>query len=153
MNEEYFWAVFGLVWIFGWVVVWYLRRRAAERRSLALRELVHRERMAALERGVPLPEIPAEEEMTPAWLTPEAERMRALWLSRLALIAGCVSLFGGLGVCAGFYWAPDRGFYGMWTLGLMPALTGVGFLLYVLLASFGDRAREAAGRPARGAGS
>lgn len=130
-----FWALVALVWVFGWVAVWYLRRRAVESRSLKLRELVHRERMAAIEKGVPLPEIPAEEEADPVWLRSEAERMRAAWLRRTALILGLLFLFGGLGMCAGFYWAPDRGFNGMWTLGLIPAMSGLGLLLYAVLAS------------------
>ena len=28
MQEEFFWTAVGLVWIFGWVTVWYLRRRS-----------------------------------------------------------------------------------------------------------------------------
>ena len=142
MNEEFlwslygiFWAFLGLIWIFGWVAVWYLRRRAVENRSLKLRELLHRERLAAIEKGVPLPELPTEEEGDSVWLRPEAERMRAVWLRRSALILGLFFLFGGLGMCAGFYWAPDRGFHGMWTLGLIPAMAGIGLLLYVAVAA------------------
>jgi hypothetical protein len=136
MNPEYFWAAFGLIWIFGWVTVWYLRRRAIEARSLKLRELLHRERLAAMDKGVPLPEIPLEEEADPVWLRPEAERMRAAWLRRAALFLGLLFLFGGLGMAAGFYWAPDRGFHAMWTLGFIPTLSGGGLLLYAALASW-----------------
>lgn len=135
MRDEFFWSVIVLVWVFGWAILWYLRRKAVEARSLKLRELLHRERMAAIEKGVPLPEIPAEEEADPVWLRSEAERMRAAWLRRTALILGLLFLFGGLGMCAGFYWAPDRGFNGMWTLGLIPAMSGLGLLLYAVLAS------------------
>lgn len=133
MKDEYFWTVVGLIWVFGWVTVWYLRRRALEARALKLRELLHRERLAAIDKGVPLPEIPAEEEVTPTWLRPEGERVRAAWLRRLALILGCAALFSGIGMCLGFYWSPDRGFHVMWTLGLIPAMGGIGFLLYVFL--------------------
>ena len=135
MNAEYFWAAFGLVWIFGWVTVWYLRRRAIEARSLKLRELLHSERLAAIDKGVPLPEIPLDEEADPVWLRPEAERMRAAWLQRAALVLGLFFLFGGIGICAGFYWAPDRGFHDMWTIGMIPAMSGVGLLLYAVIAS------------------
>lgn len=134
MKEEFFWPLLVLIWVFGWVTVWYLRRRAVEARSLKLRELLHRERMAAIDKGVPLPEIPAEEAGDPAWLRPEAERMRAAWLQRLALAFGLAAVFTGIGMCAGFYWSPDPGFHVMWTLGLIPALGGIGFLLYALLA-------------------
>ena len=134
MYENVLWALVGLIWIFGWAIIWYLRRSRVESNALKLRDLLHRERLAAIEKGVPLPEIPAEEEADPLWLRPEAERMRALWLRRSALILGLLFLFGGLGMCAGFYWAPDRGFHGMWTLGFIPAMSGLGLLLYAAIA-------------------
>ncbi len=135
MKDEFFWSALGVIWIFGWTAFVYLRRRALDDRSVKLRELLHRERMAAIDKGVPLPEIPAEEEADPVWLRPEAERLRAAWLRRVALVLGLFFVFGGLGLCAGFYWAPDRGFHGMWTLGLIPAMSGIGLLLYALIAS------------------
>ena len=137
MKEEFFWAVIALVWVFGWVTVWYLRRRALEARSLRLRELLHHERLAAIDKGVPLPEIPAEEEVTPAWLRPEVERVRAAWLRRLALILGLTALFTGIGMGVGFHLSPDRGFHVMWSLGFIPALGGIGLLLYAFLAGRG----------------
>lgn len=135
MAHEFFWPLVVLVWIFGWATIWYLRRNAVESRSLKLRELLHRERMAALDKGVPLPEIPADEEVPPAWLRPEAERMRTAWLWRMALVLGLLALFTGIGMCAGFYWAPDRNFHAMWSIGMIPAMAGVGLLLYAALAS------------------
>ena len=32
MNDAFFWSSFGLVWIFGWVFVFYLFRRAEQNR-------------------------------------------------------------------------------------------------------------------------
>lgn len=58
MQEEFFWTTVVLVWIFGWATVWLIRRRAEEQRLLEMRKLLHQERMAAIEKGVPLPEIP-----------------------------------------------------------------------------------------------
>jgi len=135
MKDEFFWSLFALAWIFGWAMIWYLRRNAVESRSLKLRELLHSERMAAIDKGVPLPEIPADDDVTPAWLRPEAERMRAAWLQRMALILGLLALFTGIGMCVGFYWAPDRDFHIMWSLGFIPAMAGLGLVLYALIAS------------------
>lgn len=134
MKDEFFWSLLALAWVFGWATIWYLRRRAVEQRALRLRELLHSERMAAIEKGVPLPEIPADDDVDPVWLRPEAEQIRGVWLRRMALILGLLALFVGIGICAGFYWAPDRGFYGMWTIGFIPAMAGVGLLLYAAVA-------------------
>jgi hypothetical protein len=133
MRDEYFWAVIVLIWVFGWAVIWLLRRRAQEALTLKRREMLHRERLAAIEKGVPLPELP-EEEM-PEWLSVEADRVRALWLRRISLALGLVAITTGIGICLGFYGSPDRGFHGMWTLGLIPMLGGVGFLLFWWIAS------------------
>ena len=135
MYDGLLWATLGIAWVFGWAIIWYFRRKRVEANSLRLRELVHEERLAAIEKGVPLPEIPSEEEADPIWLRPEAERMRAAWLRRSALILGLFFLFGGLGMTAGFYYAPDRGFNAMWTLGFIPSMSGVGLLLYAAIAS------------------
>ena len=77
MRDEFFWTVVVLVWVFGWVTIWYLRKRAVESRAMKLRELLHSERMAAITNGVPLPEIPTEDEAIPGWVQPEAERLCA----------------------------------------------------------------------------
>jgi hypothetical protein len=133
MREEFFWSIFGLVWIFGWVAVWLWVQRTREDRKLKLREMLNRERLAAIEKGVPLPEIPPLDQ-DPIWLSPEAERVRTRWLRRVALLVGLLAITGGVGMCAAFYWAPDRGFHGMWTLGLIPLMAGVGLLLFCGLA-------------------
>lgn len=134
MGQEYFYVIVGLFWIFAWVGVWLVRRRAVEARALKMREMLHRERVAAIEKGVPLPELPVESEAVSTWLDPEAERLRSMWLKRVSLVMGFVFLFTGLGICAAFFWAPDQGFHGMWTIGMIPAMAGVGFLLYAAVA-------------------
>src|SRR4029453_17416801 len=54
--------MFSLFWVFGWVILllvaWHLRASRRERRQ----ERLHKERMAAMERGIPLPGRPADEE-------------------------------------------------------------------------------------------
>ncbi len=138
MRHEFFWSIFGLVWIFGWVGVWLLWQRTRENRKLKLREVLSRERLAAIEKGLPLPEIPPLDQ-DPVWLSPEAERVRAIWLRRVALLVGLLAVTVGIGMCAAFYWAPDRGFHEMWTLGLIPLMGGVGLLLFYGIAGVGVR--------------
>lgn len=133
MQNVYFWSVLSLFWVFGFAAFWLVRKRALEAKTMQLREMLHQERLMAIKEGVPLPEIPDLEEPLSAWLTLEAEQVRATWLRRLSLIVGLVAVTTGVGMCAAFYWAPDRGFHGMWTLGLIPMLAGVGFLLYCLI--------------------
>lgn len=139
MREEYFWAAFVLVWVFGWAIVWLRRRKAQEALVASRREMLHRERMAAMEKGLPWPEIPVEGEALPDWLSEEVERARARWLVRWSLVLGWVAVTTGIGICLGFYLAPDRGFRGMWTIGLIPFMGGVGFLIAAWAASRWER--------------
>jgi len=54
--------MFSLFWVFGWVILllvaWQLRSSRRERKV----ERQHKERMMAMEKGIPLPELPADEE-------------------------------------------------------------------------------------------
>jgi hypothetical protein len=53
---------FSLIWVFGWVILllvaWHMRSSRRQRQL----ELQHKERMMAMEKGIPLPELPAEED-------------------------------------------------------------------------------------------
>ena len=57
-NPEFFWALIGAAWVIACavicVVVWHLRGK----RKLEKLQIVHQERMKAMEKGVPLPEFP-----------------------------------------------------------------------------------------------
>lgn len=138
MQVEFFWVLLFLVGSFGWAAIWTIRKRAREAQTMKLWEMLHQERLTAIKEGVPLPEIPIIEERS-EWLDPELNHVRAAWLRRLSLIIGLVGVTTGAGLCAAFYWAPDRGFYGMWTIGLIPILAGLGFLLYCILIPAMDR--------------
>lgn len=138
MGEQYFWALFSFAVFFGLAYLWTSRRKARDARNLKVREMLHQERLTAFKEGVPLPEIPDLEE-TSNWFDPESDRAHAAWLRRLSLIIGLVGVTTGAGICAAFFWAPDRGFYEMWTIGFIPILAGFGFLLYVALAPRSDR--------------
>jgi len=144
MRDEVFWSLLVLVWVFGWAGIWFARKRAREAQALKLREMLHQERLTAIKAGTPLPEIPSLDDSS-EWLDPEMDRIRASWLRRLSLILGLAGVTAGAGICAAFYWSPDRGMFAMWTIGLIPILAGFGFLLYCLISPVFD--------PGRGAGS
>ena len=54
--------LFTLFWVFGWVILllfaWFVRSGRQQRRL----ELAHKERMMAMEKGIPLPELPDYED-------------------------------------------------------------------------------------------
>src|SRR5688572_3408800 len=87
-----------LVKIFGWITVlvfiWYVRGARRQRRM----ELIHKERMAAMEKGIPLPELPDYSEPDGRWLLSAGPGARGI-NPRWPLGAGAVSTLLGAGLC------------------------------------------------------
>ena len=104
-------------------VAWlFMKHRERQRRI----EIVHEERMAAMQKDIPLPELRFEEAPAPSPGDPHAMLLHGLvWLA-----------FGVGGMLALLFIAPDRPF---WALPLPLTLLGGGLVLYYALTR--DRAR------------
>jgi hypothetical protein len=103
-------------------VVAYLYFKHAERRRRL--ELVHQERLAAMDKGIPLPELPIE----PVTVRTPPD-------PRAPLIHGIVwSALGGGAVLALLLF-PRAADLGLWPLPLPIALLGVGLILYYAFAT------------------
>jgi hypothetical protein len=132
MNEEFFWPVLGAAFVVAWGLIILLAQRMRLRAHLKLREMLHREMVLAMEKNVPLPEVTSLAELggTAEALWPRIRRL----LPAFSLGTGLALSGLGLGMAAAFYLAPDKGLNAVWSLGLIPLLTGAGFLLYHVLA-------------------
>lgn len=106
------------------IAYWYFRHVERQRRL----EVVHQERLAAMERGIPLPELPLD----PAPM-PQQD-------PRAVLIHGVVWAALGLGGMLAAHLV-DAQWDGrvLWPLLLPPFFLGVGLLLYYALASHRSR--------------
>lgn len=104
-------------------VAWlFMKHRERQRRI----EIVHEERMAAMQKDIPLPELRFEEAQVPSPGDPHAMLLHGLiWLA-----------FGIGGMLTLLFIAPDRSF---WALPLPLTLLGGGLVLYYALTR--DRAR------------
>ena len=94
MNE--FFAT--VLLILGLLALGVLRRFLRNRQRLRLHEMAHQERMLAMEKGLPVSDVPVGGDFD-AWLD-DAWKDRLLdggWDRRLALLAGLVMLFGSAG--------------------------------------------------------
>jgi hypothetical protein len=123
MNDG---SVFLIVWTFGWVilliVIWQLRARRAERRL----ERIHKERMMAMEKGIPLPEIPDYEEKSGAWM---GLRVNPKW----PLGVGAIFVMLGLGLTFALRVTQDADLRRVWAFGLLGVFFGVGLWLHYFL--------------------
>lgn len=129
-----------LVFFFGTVLTRLLQRHLHEAKLLRLREIVHIERMKALERDQPLPEEDAEAlagllhhgpASGPTSDNARAAKERIIRLTALCL--GLTSFLGGIGLTAGLHVQADPDVSGMWGIGLVPTLIGIGLMMFVRL--------------------
>jgi len=111
---------FAAVWVFGWVIVivtvWHLR---GKRRDWRL-QLIHKERLAAMDKGIPLPELPGYE---------DPPRPRRAWHPKWPLAAGIILIFGGAGSMVALMLSGEDYHRRVWSMGLIPVFVGVGLIL------------------------
>ena len=128
MENQYFWPVFGMIWIFGWIfiaIIWHhLRSRRSERRE----ERAHRERLAAIERGAESGSAGAE--ILPTAAVVEQKTSDPDAVRRASLGAGLVLIFLGLGMVTAFLIADADSLYDLWSLGFIPMFPGIGLVVY-----------------------
>jgi hypothetical protein len=112
-------------------------RHLREAKQMQIRKIMHDERMVAMEKGIPFQELDHDgmarelTSLSEGSRMPESEMKKNLiWIRLAALCFGLLFLFGGIGVTAGFPLVGDAEARGMWPLGLIPALIGIGLLLF-----------------------
>lgn len=135
MTYEHIWFLLTLAWIFGWAGFVILAKYLRNRSRLRVREMMHKERMLAMEKGVPLGELP---DHLNGGIVEESEGTKMFvigdWDRKIALALGLLFLFGGIGTILGLYLLPDTAVTeeakSAASVGLIPALIGVGLLIY-----------------------
>ena len=101
--------IFTLFWVFGWVILllvaWHLKSSRRERRL----ELQHKERMMAMEKGIPLPELPAQDEEPARGRPLLAEVVAAIRINpRWPLGLGALFVMFGIGLSAALALSQER---------------------------------------------
>jgi len=107
---------------FGLVAWLYLRSRERQKRM----DAVHQERLAAMDKGIPLPELPFD----PPKLPPAPPNPRAILLHGIVWTA-----FGFGGIATLLVTGHVNGGPAWWPLPLPLAFLGIGLILYYVIAS------------------
>ncbi len=103
---------------------YYLKFREKQRRL----EIIHQERLAAMDKGIPLPELPIDPPATPQRPNPH-----------IPLILGMILLAVGSGSMIALSLVPGVANLGYWSLPLPLAMMGLGLILYYFLAGRQER--------------
>src|SRR5262245_25254352 len=111
------------------VAVFFLvvRRQNIDKYRIRL-EMIQKERAIALEKGVPMPELPDYDNGHRA-----ATRMTWRFHPRTILGLGIILIFGGVGATIAMLLSRDPTANVNWPMGLIPAFVGVGFVLHYLV--------------------
>lgn len=133
--------IFGLaIVVLGLIGANLLRRHLREAKQLRLREIIHEERMQAMEHNAPLAEV--DDAVLIGQLMEGIGggpgnggglAMAVLWVRIVALCVGLASFFGGIATCVGMFLVNDPEFSNYWAMGLIPTLVGLGLLLFFVM--------------------
>ena len=131
MDSQLF-GLFSLFWVFGWgvllVIVWHLKALRRQKRL----ELIHKERMAAMEKGIPLPELPDYGDLARESLL--ADAVASLRLNpRWPLGVGVLCIMLGSGISVALRLSGDEYHNQIWSFGLIGIFLGVGLFLHYLV--------------------
>jgi len=143
-------AIFAV--FFSLLVARLVRNHLRDTKLLQLREMMHKERMIALERDIQLPNDEADvltemlgrrPESDPPSAENRAAKERAIRL--VALCLGLTAFLGGIGLTFALHVQTDPDVAGTWGIGVIPTMIGVGLLMFVRLSknvSHGERPKE-----------
>ncbi len=133
MPYEFIPVTFGIMILFGILAFVLIKKSIDDKNKMKLREMAHQERLKALEQEVPLVEIDREELAIWNGETSLRDGRALVWLRLSALCLGLASTLGGVGMMIAFRLADDNDLNNIWPVGFMPAMIGVGLLLFYAL--------------------
>ena len=131
MLDEHYWAIIVLSALLTYILIKVVKsiseRHFAEKRRIAEREILQKERLLAMEKGLPLPEW--DKELLAGDLNDAANRNVPSELDYFRIVALCIGLLGvsgGIGMMLAFVIAD----FEEWPIGLLPVMMGIGLLLF-----------------------
>jgi len=124
--------LFTLFWVFGWVLllilIWHLKGRRREKRM----EMIHKERMMAMEKGIPLPELPDFAE--PPASSVLADSVGLIRINpRWPLGLGALFVMVGAGTSLALWLTAEQDPHNAWPIGLIGVFFGVGLIFHYFL--------------------
>ena len=131
MMRDEFWLsgpAVGLIWVFGWAAFYLILRAINTVRWRARLELIHKERLMAIEKGHPLPELPEYEER------PRISIVSRVTLNpRWPLGLGAIAIMTGLGSSLAMWLSRESYHNDVWPMGLIGVFFGLGLFLHYAL--------------------
>lgn len=134
-SEQFFPFGFTLILVIALAALALVHKHLRDRNRLRLREMIHQERIAAMQSNQPVPEIPIAEldEPTGGHLSMPTFEQSVRWVRLTALGLGLFGVTTGIGMMIGFSMVGDGELNRMWAIGFLPLFGGLGLVLFHLL--------------------
>lgn len=129
MDQGQFYSALGIFWVFGFAAVFLVAWHLRNKRRLEKLQIIHEERMKAMEKGIPLPEFPELGENERRMAHFESRQ----WNPRWPLGAGALLVMGGLGTMVALSMSDWELHNELWSFGLIGVFLGFGFFLQYAL--------------------
>lgn len=132
MENGQFFAALGIFWVFGFAAVLLIAWNLRSKRRLEKLNIIHAERMKAMEKGIPLPEFPEIDDDEIRVHVPSGFGARP-WNPRWPLGVGALLITGGVGTSLAMALSAWRWHNDLWPFGLIGVFLGVGMFLFYFL--------------------
>ena len=132
MDEGMGWAIFGVSFIFIFMLLGILAESLRQKSKLARQQMLQKERLAAMEKGLPLPDWDATalNDDGARLSGAEAHERSKQWFRLVSLCVGMLLAFGGVGLLIAFNLGVDNAFEEISSVGVIPLMAGLGLLLF-----------------------
>jgi hypothetical protein len=139
MNESLAWAIVALIGALlglGTALgAYYIRLRT----KLKVREMLYRERLAAIAKGI---NNPVYESSQPGLANSTGNRLANVPAIKMLSLCGVVLFFGGIGLAMGFYNSEYAMLAKVASLSFIPLAVGLGLIIYTLFLELLSRAAK-----------
>jgi hypothetical protein len=132
MSEGLTCGILTLVAFFLWLGAGILRTYLQWHAGLKIREMLYKERIAALNKNVALPVDSPSITAAVGWTSIGTNRFVNATATRILSLVGVVLLSLGIGVLLALLKSGVSEWVKMWSLGFVPASVGAGLLIYSL---------------------
>jgi hypothetical protein len=105
---------------------------------LRQRQMVHLERLAAIDKGLLTP-TSGGDDMSDTARDIGARTDSMTWFRVTTMGLGFLFLFGGMGIVSGLLIVEDEGLRTLWSLGLIPLMAGFGLMAFSFLSRWLER--------------
>lgn len=148
-SDQFFPFGFTLILVIALLALAVVHKFLRDRNRMRLREMIHQERIAAMQNNQPLPETANGTFERPSRLlgTVPTFAQSIHWARLAALGLGLFTAASGLGMMVAFRRVADTELNRIWAIGFLPLFAGLGLLVFYLITARAGRDEAEAESP------